>query len=190
MKLPLLVLLAASAGACAKNNPAPVHASSSDHHRAPAEVESDLSDRSATDSPESVVGTAPRRSHNAQNASADGYVPPTRDGSNASASDLDSEGAADNTAQNKADREFDSLTPLDQGESAGDRETTQNIRKAVIADDSLSFTAKNVKIITNDGRVTLRGPVKSAQERDAIAEIARRVAGGARVDNQLQVTSD
>jgi len=54
-------------------------------------------------------------------------------------------------------------------------------------DDSLSFTAKNVKIITVDGKVTLRGPVKSEAERSAIEAAARRVAGAAQVDNQLEV---
>ena len=55
-------------------------------------------------------------------------------------------------------------------------------------DDSLSFTAKNVKIITQDGKVTLRGPVKSAQERSAIGVAAKKFAAG-RVDNQLEVAN-
>jgi osmotically-inducible protein OsmY len=96
------------------------------------------------------------------------------------------EHAADNTGVNERDGDKDTLTALDQSNDEVDREITQKIRKAVIDDDSLSFTAKNVKIITVDRKVTLRGPVKSAAERATIAAAARRVAG-ARVDNQLEV---
>jgi hyperosmotically inducible protein len=58
----------------------------------------------------------------------------------------------------------------------------------VVGDDALSFTAKNVKIITQEGRVVLRGPVKTAAERAAIAAHANKIAGPGRVDNQLEVT--
>jgi hyperosmotically inducible periplasmic protein len=92
----------------------------------------------------------------------------------------------DNTDVNERDSDEDTLTPIDQGGSEGDRKITQQIRQAVMDDDSLSFTAKNVKIITVDGKVTLRGPVKSEQERTAIGAAAKKVAG-ARVDNQLEV---
>jgi len=93
---------------------------------------------------------------------------------------------ADNTDINERDTDDRTLTPMDQGGSEGDREITQQIRQAVVGDDSLSFTAKNVKIITIDGKVTLRGPVKSQQERSAIGAAAKKVAG-ARVDNQLEI---
>jgi hyperosmotically inducible protein len=96
--------------------------------------------------------------------------------------------AADNTGVNDRDEEPGALTPADQGEGDSDLEITQNIRKAVMDDDSLSFTAKNVKIITQDGKVTLRGPVKSAQERTAIGVAAKKFAAG-RVDNQLEVAN-
>ena len=94
---------------------------------------------------------------------------------------------ADNTKVNQRDREGSATTPIDQGNNASDLETTQQIRKAVVADDSLSFSAKNVKIITTNGKVTLRGPVKSAEEREKIAAMARKIAGAANVDNQLEV---
>ncbi|HEX6275373.1 MAG TPA: BON domain-containing protein [Polyangiaceae bacterium] len=93
----------------------------------------------------------------------------------------------DNTKVNERDRNKDALTPIDQSESAPDLKITQEIRKAVMADGSLSFTAKNVKIITNNGKVTLRGPVKSASERAAIDAAARKVAGAGKVDNQLEI---
>jgi osmotically-inducible protein OsmY len=96
--------------------------------------------------------------------------------------------AADNTGVNQRDVDRNTVTPLDQRENASDLEITQKIRQMVVGDDALSFTAKNVKIITQEGRVTLRGPVKSAAERTAIAAHANKVAGAGRVDNQLETT--
>ncbi len=96
--------------------------------------------------------------------------------------------APDNTGRNVRDRNDATLTPGDQSESAADLSLTQEIRKAVVADDRLSTTAKNVKIITVDGRVTLRGPVNTAQEKAAIVVKAQRIAGAAKVDDQLEVT--
>ena len=61
------------------------------------------------------------------------------------------------------------------------------IRKAVVDDDTLSTYAHNVKIITRDGRVTLRGPVRSAAEKEAVAGIAEAIAGHAAVDDQMTV---
>jgi len=95
--------------------------------------------------------------------------------------------APDNTKVNKRDTNSAALTPMDQNNNQTDLNITQKIRQAVMADGSLSFTAKNVKIITQNGKVTLRGPVNSAQERDAIDAAARKVAGSAQVDNQLEV---
>jgi hyperosmotically inducible periplasmic protein len=97
---------------------------------------------------------------------------------------------ADNTRVNKRDRSGAALTPMDQGSSASDRAITQQIRKDLMNDKSLSFTAKNVKVITIDGKVTLRGTVKSEAERTAIEGAARRAAGGdgARVDSQLEIS--
>jgi hyperosmotically inducible protein len=175
MRLTFFLLIAAATGGCAKNHPPAAHAEAVAHERTASEAhphEGNLD-----------TDAAPRRSARGEIASADERIPSDVQETNGNAD-------ADSTAQNKADRSGDTLTPLDQGESAGDRETTQGIRKAVVGDDSLSFTAKNVKIITRDGRVTLRGPVNSTKERDAIGEIARRVAGGTQVDNQLQVTTN
>lgn len=96
--------------------------------------------------------------------------------------------APDNTGRNVRDRGGATLTPGDQSESEADRTLTQEIRKAVVADDSLSTMAKNIKIITVDGVVTLRGPVQSPQERAAIQAKAQQIAGIDRIDNQLEVT--
>ncbi|HVR21304.1 MAG TPA: BON domain-containing protein [Polyangiaceae bacterium] len=95
--------------------------------------------------------------------------------------------AADNTKVNQRDSDGAAPTPMDQGNNTSDLKITQDIRKAVVGDGSLSFTAKNVKIITTNGKVTLRGPVNSAAEREKIAAFARKIAGAANVDNQLEV---
>lgn len=95
----------------------------------------------------------------------------------------------DNTARNIRDRADSALTPLKQGESASDLSMTQNIRQAVMNDSSLSTTAKNIKIITVNGKVTLRGPVTSAAEKQAIETLAQRVAGG-QVDDQLEIKTN
>ena len=93
---------------------------------------------------------------------------------------------ATNTKINDRDR-HGALTPMDQGASAAERNITASIRKAVVADKSLSFTAKNVKIITTGTKVTLRGPVKNDQERTAIETRAKQTAGVTEVDNQLEI---
>jgi hyperosmotically inducible periplasmic protein len=95
----------------------------------------------------------------------------------------------DNTGRNVRDRSGDTKTPGDQSENEADRTITQNIRQAITGDDSLSTNAKNVKIITNDGTVTLRGPVKSEKEKTEIEAKAKQVAGVKKVDNQLEVAS-
>lgn len=100
------------------------------------------------------------------------------------------EHAADNTGKNERDRSGATATAGDQGGSESDRHITQQIRQAVVDDSQLSMMAKNVKIITNEGAVTLRGPVKSSQERSQIASAAQHVAGVKRVDNQLEVASN
>jgi hypothetical protein len=97
--------------------------------------------------------------------------------------------APDNTGVNERDRNNANVTPMNQGNGEIDLDLTQRIRKAVMADDSLSFTAKNAKIITRDGRVTLRGPVKSAAEKDAIYKCAVSAAGVGHVSNELEVDS-
>lgn len=94
---------------------------------------------------------------------------------------------ADNTAVNERDRNGDMATATDQSESPADRETTRQIRAIIVADDGLSTDAKNVKIVTNAGTVTLRGPVETEQERTRVAAAAQQVAGNGKVQNQLEV---
>ena len=93
---------------------------------------------------------------------------------------------ADNTKKNVRDRDAAVVTPLDQGNSPADLELTQKIRQAVVADSTLSSNAKNIKIITKDGAVTLRGPVKDEAEKVRVVTMARNIAGQAPVDVQLE----
>jgi hyperosmotically inducible protein len=93
---------------------------------------------------------------------------------------------ADKTGRNVRDRDANAKTPIDQNENQKDIGITAKIRKRVV-DTKMSVNAQNVKIITQDGRVTLRGPVKSADEKERIAGIAEEVAGNGNVDNQIEV---
>ena len=95
--------------------------------------------------------------------------------------------AADNTAKNERDSSGETKTSGDQSNSPEDIKLSAAIRRAVVAEKSLSMTAKNVKIITADGMVTLRGPVNSAEEKAMIAKLTKSAAGTAKIDNQLEV---
>jgi hyperosmotically inducible protein len=97
--------------------------------------------------------------------------------------------AADNTAKNERDQHEPALTPGDQAENATDRTITQQVRQGVVKGDDLSVAGKNVKIITVDGVVTLRGPVQTAKEKNDIAMLAKQVEGVKRVDNQLEIAA-
>jgi hyperosmotically inducible protein len=94
---------------------------------------------------------------------------------------------ADNTGKNVRDRSSDAVTSGDQSNSKEDIDITRKIRRAIVKKDGLSTSAKNVKIVTANGKVTLRGPVKSSDEKEQIASAAKEVAGVASVDNQLEV---
>ena len=99
----------------------------------------------------------------------------------------DANRAADNTAVNQRDRGKETLTPMDQSNKPSDIKMTQEIRRAIVKDDALSTDAKNIKIITIDGAVTLRGPVKTDQEKADIAAKAAQLAGDSNVHNELEV---
>lgn len=84
------------------------------------------------------------------------------------------EGRADNTSVNARDRPASAKTPIDQNENQPDIDVTAEIRKRMFA-AGMSINAQNVKIITQDGRVTLRGPVNSTDEKNQIERIAVEV---------------
>lgn len=93
----------------------------------------------------------------------------------------------DNTARNVRDREFDTPTSGDQSESELDRTITQNIRKALMDKDNLSTNAKNVKIITRNSVVILRGVVETPQEKAFIHDAAKNTKNVKSVENNLEV---
>jgi hyperosmotically inducible periplasmic protein len=94
---------------------------------------------------------------------------------------------ADNTKRNSFNQNKNTDTAEKQSNSKDDLALTQKIRQAVIKDGSLSMNAKNVKIIAQDGKIILKGPVDSQQEKDTIGTKAGEIAGKDRVDNQLEV---
>lgn len=91
--------------------------------------------------------------------------------------------APDDSTRNKAH----ATTADSQKENAVDREITQKIRQAIVKDESLSTYAHNVKIVTQDGQVTLKGPVRNEDEKATVASKAAEVAGPGKVNNQLTV---
>jgi hyperosmotically inducible periplasmic protein len=93
----------------------------------------------------------------------------------------------DNTATNERDRSGETKTSGDQSNNSADLKITQAIRQALMKDRELSTTAKNIKVVTANGHVTLRGPVKTVQEKAKVDQIARSVAGSAQIDDQLEV---
>ena len=95
--------------------------------------------------------------------------------------------APDNSAVNVRDRAPDAMTAGEQSSATNDVALTRNIRRAVVRDHSLSMLAHNVKIVSANGNVTLRGPVNSEAEKVAIASKAKALAGAGNVDNQLEV---
>ena len=93
---------------------------------------------------------------------------------------------ADNTNANKSQQ--GASPTADQGKNnKSDLQTMQRIRKAVIADKSLSSYAHNVKIIATDGKVTLKGPVRSEAEKTSIEQKAVDVAGAGNVTNEITI---
>jgi osmotically-inducible protein OsmY len=92
----------------------------------------------------------------------------------------------DNTAVNERDAEGATKTPIDQDENQADVERTAEIRKRILDEPDLSVNARNAKVITSQGKVTLRGPVNSEAERDILVKITTDVAGAENVDNQLE----
>ena len=94
----------------------------------------------------------------------------------------------DNTKVNKQDRDANQPTADQQKNNASDLDLTKNIRRSIVADKSLSTDAHNVKVISQDGTVTLKGPVKTEAEKSAIVSKAVSLAGGAdKVVDQISV---
>lgn len=96
---------------------------------------------------------------------------------------------ADNTKLNQRDRNASEPTADQQKSNQSDRDITQQVRKAIMADKALSTYAHNVKVITQNGMVTLKGPVRSEEEKRAIEAKAAEVAGSDKITNEMDVKS-
>jgi hyperosmotically inducible protein len=94
---------------------------------------------------------------------------------------------ADNTKINQRDRNQNEPTAEQQRENPNDRQLTAQIRRALVKDKSLSTSAHNVKIIAQNGTVTLKGPVRSDEEKQAIEAKATEIAGAGKVNSEIQV---
>jgi hyperosmotically inducible periplasmic protein len=95
--------------------------------------------------------------------------------------------APDNSKTNKRDRDKSSPTADRQKMNATDRDLAKRIRSAIVDDKSLSTYAHNIKILAQDGKVTLKGPVRSEEEKSTIEAKATEIAGTGNVINQLEV---
>ena len=91
--------------------------------------------------------------------------------------------AADNTKRNRQEE----IVAGDQSNKTSDLDITKHIRRRIVKDDSLSVYAHNVKIITNDGLVTLKGPVRSDEERKRVENVAVETVGASKVKNELEI---
>jgi hyperosmotically inducible periplasmic protein len=117
----------------------------------------------------------------AQNARAVDKTEPLNDTQNSIAK------PADNTGVNVRDRGAATDTPQTQPNNEADRKLLAAVRRAVVGEKSLSTSAHNVKIIVKAGVVTLRGPVKTDDEKASVQKLAQQVAGVSSVENQLDV---
>ena len=101
--------------------------------------------------------------------------------------DRQTQTAPDNTRVNKADRNGAQPTAQNQSNAKSDRDLAAAVRKAITQDKSLSTYAHNVKVVVRDGAVTLRGPVRSGDEKTKVAELARQTAGSEKIDDQMSI---
>ena len=93
----------------------------------------------------------------------------------------------DNTKINNRDRDANAMHAGKQKGNPNDRETTRQIRRSIVKDKSLSTYAHNVKIITRDGMVTLKGPVRTEQEKSNVEAKAAAVVGEGKVKNEIEI---
>ncbi|RYY76275.1 MAG: BON domain-containing protein [Gammaproteobacteria bacterium] len=94
---------------------------------------------------------------------------------------------ADNTDLNERDKSGETLTAQKQPNSESDIDVLAAVRSAIVDDSNLSTAAHNIKIVVVKGAVTLRGPVKNANEKARVEELTRKVAGVVNIDNRLDI---
>jgi hyperosmotically inducible periplasmic protein len=98
--------------------------------------------------------------------------------------------APDSTKVNQRDRNKEEPTADQQKENKSDRELAKEVRRALVKDKSLSTYAHNIKVIAQDGAITLKGPVRSEQEKQAVETKAAEAAGGAdKIKSEIEVSS-
>lgn len=97
---------------------------------------------------------------------------------------------ADNTDINQRDKGGTAPTPQDQSNQSQDRKLLADVRRAIVGDKSLSTMAHNAKVMVEGGTVTLRGPVKGAQEKAQVETLIKKVEGVTKIDNQLDVKAN
>jgi hyperosmotically inducible periplasmic protein len=95
--------------------------------------------------------------------------------------------ASDNTKMNQRDRNSNEPTADQQQNNRSDRDITQQIRQAIAGDKTFSSYAHNIKVITQNGQVTLKGPVRSDDEKRAVEAKAAAIAGDTKVTSELTV---
>ncbi len=98
--------------------------------------------------------------------------------------------ASDNTKINKRDRNAGEATADRAKDNVNDRDIMQKIRKSIMDDKSLSMYAHNVKIVSQHGKVTLKGPVRTTDEKKTVEQKAIEVAGSGNVTDQMTVKPD
>lgn len=98
--------------------------------------------------------------------------------------------APDNSKVNERDRQPGATTADQQKSSKGDLEITRKVRQAIVKDKTLSTYARNIKVVTEGGVVSLRGPVRTSDEKVAIETIAVQVAGEGNVRNELEISPE
>src|SRR5277367_2503625 len=99
----------------------------------------------------------------------------------------DQQPAPDNSKTNQGDASKGAMTAQQQSVNPADQNITKQIRSAIYKDKSLSTYAHNIKIITQDGKVTLKGPVRTPDEKDSIGAKAASIVGADNVTNQIEV---
>jgi osmotically-inducible protein OsmY len=97
---------------------------------------------------------------------------------------------ADNTKVNQRDRADGAVTADQQKENASDLALVKKIRQSLMNDKSLSTYAHNVKVVAQGGQVTLKGPVRSEDEKKSVETKATKIAGAGRVTNEITVAPD
>lgn len=165
-----IVLLSVGIAACSHHDKATQTARENDQRTADENNQTYASDNNRALPAEDREGAAvaPQRRERGEMASADNTLP--------------------DNARNRNETAGSEVTPTDQSEDEDDIRVVQSVRRALMDDDTLSFSGKNVKIITNGGHVILRGGVDTARERTVIEDLAKRQAGVTSVDNQIEIT--